>query len=434
MLIKFRNQLIVLITGLITLILVTALIAVYLTTSMRLQSENEERLNRTEELYITNGELAFDNQNEEDLSKNEQLTVNRISPGLGIYFNMLVDKDGQLVLIDSTVKLSQKQYEKAAAVAWKAQDGGTLKLADREWQYLVSPAVASLITDQKQQISQQNPSYQIRFLDITDSKNVLASLRKTLLIVGGLLLLFFFLLTVFFSNYAIKPIAQAWKKQQQFITDASHELKTPLSIIRANTDVLYANRSETVEEQIKWVNYIAKGTKRMEELVNSLLYQARADTIDPELTFQTVDVEELLHHVLAAYEYRLSAKNISLKTDMIPYTLQTEPTLLKKLIEILMDNAVKYTEKNEAVEVSLSTEKNVVLITVKNFGKGISAEHLPKLFDRFYRVDEARHSENSYGLGLSIAKGITEQLRGSISVESQLGSYTLFTIRIPKKV
>lgn len=434
MLIKFRNQLIVLITGLIALILVTALIAVYLTTSMRLQSENEERLNRTEELYITNGELAFDNQNEEDLSKNEQLTVNRISPGLGIYFNMLVDKDGQLVLIDSTVKLSQKQYEKAAAVAWKSQDGGTLKLADREWQYLVSPAVASLITDQKQQISQQNPSYQIRFLDITDSKNVLASLRKTLLIVGGLLLLFFFLLTVFFSNYAIKPIAQAWKKQQQFITDASHELKTPLSIIRANTDVLYANRSETVEEQIKWVNYIAKGTKRMEELVNSLLYQARADTIDPELTFQTVDVEELLHHVLAAYEYRLSAKNISLKTDMIPYTLQTEPTLLKKLIEILMDNAVKYTEKNEAVEVSLSTEKSVVLITVKNFGEGISAEHLPKLFDRFYRVDEARHSENSYGLGLSIAKGITEQLRGSISVESQLGSYTLFTVRIPKKV
>lgn len=434
MLKKFRNRLILMIIGLITVILATALIAVYITTDLRLQSENEERLNRTEELYITNGELTFDSKSAEASQKKDHLMFNRISPGLGVYFNMLVDKDGQLVMIDSTVELSQKQYEKAAAIAWKAQDGGTVKLADREWQYVVAPAVASLITDQKQQISQQNPTYQIRFLDITDSKNVLASLRRTLLIVGGLLLLFFFFLTVFFSNYAIQPIAKAWKKQQQFITDASHELKTPLSIIRANTDVLYANQTDKIEDQIKWVNYISKGTKRMEELVNSLLYQARVDTINPELTFVDVEVEELLQQVLASYEYRLSVKSISLKVTTVPSMLQTEPTLLKKIVEILMDNAVKYTDKNGIVEVKLSEEKHAVSITIKNSGDGISEEHLPKLFDRFYRVDASRHSDNSYGLGLSIAQGIIQQLRGELSVESQLGAYTLFTIKLPKRV
>lgn len=433
MLKKFRNRLILMIMGLITIILVIALLAVYTVTSLRLQSENEERLNRTEELYITDGELQFDDTLTTETTEDGQLTFNRISPGLGVYFNMLVDKDGQLVMIDSTVKLSQKQYEKAAQLAWKNQKGGVVQLADREWQYAVAPAVASLITDQKQRISQQKPTYQIRFLDITDSKNVLASLRRTLLIVGGLLLIFFFLLTVFFSNYAVKPIAQAWKKQQQFITDASHELKTPLSIIQANTDVLYANKTDKIEDQIKWVDYISKGTKRMENLVNSLLYQARVDTTDPELTFTETEIAELLQQVFASYEYRLSVKNISLETAITPALLKTEPTLLKKLLEILMDNAVKYTDKDGIITVRLLAEKNSVTILVKNFGEGITAEHLPKLFDRFYRVDESRHSENSYGLGLSIAKGITEQLCGDLSVESQPGAYTLFTIKLPRK-
>ncbi|WP_245186978.1 sensor histidine kinase [Enterococcus larvae] len=434
MLKKFRNRLILMIMGLITVILATALIAVYVMTSLRLQSENEERLNRTEELYITNGELQFDDTVSEETQKDGQLTFNRISPGLGVYFNMLVDKDGQLVMIDSTVELSQKQYEKAAGLAWKAQDGGTVELAGREWQYSVAPAVASLITDQKQQINQQNPTYQIRFLDITDSKNVLTSLSRTLLIVGVILLLFFFFLTVFFSNYAVKPIANAWKKQQQFITDASHELKTPLSIIRTNTEVLYANKTDKIEDQIKWVNYISKGTKRMEQLVNSLLYQARVDTVDPELTFIDVEIDTLLHDVLASYEYRLSVKNISLETAFVPAIIKSEPVLLKKLIEILLDNAVKYTDKNGEVSLTLSYEKTGATITIKNSGEGITAEHLPKLFDRFYRVDESRHSENSYGLGLSIAKGIIEQLRGDILVESQPGAYTLFTIKLPKKI
>lgn len=433
MLKKFRNRLIRMVMGLIAIILATALLTVYLVTAHRLQSENEERLNRTEELYITDGELQFDNEETTETKEDGQLTFNRISPGLGVYFNMLVDKDGQLVMIDSTVSLSQEEYEKAAQHAWKEQKGGSITLAGREWQYAIAPAVASLITDQKQRISQQNPTYQIRFLDITDSKNVLASLQRTLLIVGFTLLLFFLILTIFFANYAVKPIANAWKKQQQFITDASHELKTPLSIIQANTDVLYANKTEKIEDQIKWVNYIEKGAKRMEQLVNSLLYQARIDTADPDLVYTETEVDELLQQVLASYEYRLSVKNLSLNTTVVPTLLNTEPELLKKLIEILMDNAVKYTEKNGSITVSLTSEKNAVTISVKNSGEGIPAEHLPKLFDRFYRVDESRHSENSYGLGLSIAKGITEQLRGDLSVESQLGAYTLFKIKLPKK-
>lgn len=430
MIANFRNRLIAITTGFVAIVLVAAFVTIYVVSYLRVQSDNQEKLQQAEELHITGGELQFGNEQ----PTNDALVVSRLMPGSGVYFNMLVDNNGTITLIDSALTMSQQEFEEAAAKAWKNRSGGTVTFADRDWQYLVTPAVASLDYDGQQQISEYDDTYLIRFLDITDTKQSLTSLAITLSLVGVALLGFFFLVILFFANRAMKPMIEAWEKQQQFITDASHELKTPLSIILANTDVLYAHQTDTIQAQIKWLNYISTGARRMDGLVNSLLSQARMDNTKQPLPIQETALDALVQDVLDTYEHKLSKKEIQLHTSLAQAIIKTEPGMVRNLVDILIDNAFKYTNAKGTIEVLLTIEKHAVVLAVTNTGDGIAAQHLPKLFDRFYRGDEARHSQQSYGLGLSIAKSITDRLGGDITVDSIPSMETSFTVTLPKAI
>ncbi|EOH75646.1 sensory box histidine kinase VicK [Enterococcus malodoratus] len=416
-------------TGLVAIILIAAFTAIFVTTYLNQKSDNYEKLNQAEQLRITGGKVTFDEKSE------DAMEINRIVTGAGVYFNMLVNKSGKPIMIDSALKLTKDQYNKAAKYAWKNQDGGVIKMNGREWQYVVAPAIANFDYGSSDQTNGENDeTYLMRFLDITDSKKNLSSLAMTLIIVGIGLLLFFFLVIIFFTNRALHPVEEAWKKQKQFITDASHELKTPLSIISTNVDVLYSSQEETISEQIKWLNNISSGTKRMNGLVNKLLTVAKADNSFDQLTITNVQIDQLLTNALSNYETKFAEKKILINKNMAKVIVKTDEVLLQQLFDIFIDNASKYTNENGAFDVSVEAKGREGIITFRNTGDGITDEDLPKIFDRFYRTNEVRQKyEGSYGLGLSIAQGIADQLGGKIDVESTVNETTVFTIRLPLK-
>jgi len=428
---QFRKRLIAMTTGFVAVILIAAFATIFLTTYLNQQSDNEEKLNQAEQLRITGGKVAFDGKSD------DAVEINRIVTGAGVYFNMLVDKSGKPIMIDSALKLSKKQYNKAAKYAWKNQEGGVIKLNGREWQYVVAPAIANFdygSEDKEQVIDNNDETYLMRFLDITDSKKSLSSLATTLIVVGIGLMIFFFLVIIFFTNRALRPMEEAWKKQKQFIADASHELKTPLSIISTNVDVLYSSQEDTIREQLKWLNNISSGTKRMNGLVNKLLAVAKADNSFDQLNVTTVQLDLLLTNALANYETKFEDKKITLNKKMTKITAKTDEVLLQQLFDIFIDNASKYTDENGMFDVFLEAKGREGIIIFRNTGDGIAEEDLPKIFDRFYRTNEVRQKyEGSYGLGLSIAQSIVDQLGGKIDVESTVNEATVFTIRLPLK-
>ena len=304
---QFRKRLIAMTTGFVAVILIIAFSTIFMTTYLNQKSDTYEKLNQAEQLRITGGKVTFDEKSD------DAVEINRIVTGAGVYFNMLVDKTGKPIMVDSALKLSKKQYNKAAKHAWKQQEGGVIKMNGREWQYIVAPAIANFdygSNDQDKEIKKNDETYLTRFLDVTDAKKSLSSLATTLVIVGLGLMLLFFLVILFFTNRAIRPMEEAWKKQKQFIADASHELKTPLSIISTNVDVLYASQEETISDQLKWLDNISSGTKRMNGLVNKLLTIAKADSSFDQLTLTNIQLDQLLANALTNYETKFEEKGL----------------------------------------------------------------------------------------------------------------------------
>jgi len=217
----------------------------------------------------------------------------RISPYAGLSFSILVDSNNDVIEVNSMVDLPSEAYARVAAQAMESANGTeTITLEGRRWQYLVSP-ITLLFNEafgtgvMTTAISEE--FRQIRFLDVTDSYRMIQSLALVLVVLTLVILTLFFFISLYFANRAIRPMEEAWEKQSRFITDASHELKTPLSIINANCDVLYTGKEETVESQIKWVDSILRATDRMTGLVGRLLSIAHME--DAQQTMQSISFD-----------------------------------------------------------------------------------------------------------------------------------------------
>ena len=270
----------------------------------------------------------------------------------------------------------------------------------------------------------------IRFLDVTDSHRMLSSLAFTLSGLSLVILAVFFFISLAFANRAIRPMEEAWAKQSRFIADASHEIKTPLSVINANCGVLYAGKEETVESQLKWVDSIMRATGRMSGLINKLL--ALASVEDTLLAMQTAtfDLSGAVAESVSEMEAAAIEKGLVLYKEIEPgIEIESDRENVRKVMSILLDNAVKYTGEGGEVTVALNKGRRHISCSVRNTGGGIPPEDLPYLFDRFYRGDPARSSENSgYGLGLAIAKAAANQMGAKLTVESVLGEFTEFRL------
>ncbi len=236
----------------------------------------------------------------------------------------------------------------------------------------------------------------------------LASLSETLIISAVVLLCYAaltLLLIIIFSKRVVKPVAESYKKQKQFITDANHELKTPLTLILTNLDIAEAELGEN-----EWLSDIRSEGERMSELVNSLVTLSRMDEDGYDLSIEEFSISDAVNEAVAEFEPLILArsKEISTKIDTgIVY--KGDENLIRRAIGILMDNAVKYCDEDGVISISLSTSRKKIILSVDNTYSGIDSLPLDKLFDRFWRADKARTYQGGFGIGLSTARSIAER-------------------------
>lgn len=262
-------------------------------------------------------------------------------------------------------------------------------------------------------------NYSIVFLDRTLEISTINRLLFIFIIITGIGLIFIFFISILLANWTIKPVAKAWDQQKQFIADASHELKTPLTVISTNTDVILSNSNDTVESQSKWLNYIKNETIRMTKLVNSLLYIAKYDANETKILLKKINLSNIISSICLQYEPLIYENNKKLITNIDNnITIMGDEDKIKQLLNILMDNALKYSLNNGIIKISLKKNKQSnVYITVSNSSETINKEQLNKIFDRFFRIDSSRNRKTGgSGLGLNIAKAIVEIHKGSINV------------------
>ncbi len=274
--------------------------------------------------------------------------------------------------------------------------------------------------------------YRIAF---ADSSHYYAYLRDLLYadgIIFMMAMLVIYIITRQLAKIFIKPVQRSWEQQQNFIADASHELKTPLTVILANCDILQAHPNEVVSDQMKWIESTNEEASHMKEMVNKMLFLAKNETTRPLTFAEPVNISELATKVVLQFEPVAFEAGVKLESDIENglYILG-DPTAVNQIIHILVDNAVKYAGIGGTATLRLQRHKKKVLLSTHNTGAEIPEEDLPHIFERFYRSDKARTSGMGYGLGLAICKSLAEQQRAVIEVESSAQTGTDFTVSFP---
>lgn len=263
-------------------------------------------------------------------------------------------------------------------------------------------------------------------IDNSTVQTKLISLLKTSIVIFVLLEIIIIFASLKLTSWIIKPVIESFNKQKQFIADASHELKTPITVIMANTEAL-----ENEPKEKKWLNNIKSEAERMNDLISDLLDLAKLENGANQENYNIEDLSQIIEKSLLTFESLIYEHKINLDYDIKEnININCNSNQMKQLIAILLDNAIKHSEENGEIKVILEKEKNEVILKVTNKGKEISKEIQEEIFERFYRADESRNRDsNRYGLGLAIAKNIVNNHNGKISVQSANG-YTTFIVRI----
>lgn len=234
-------------------------------------------------------------------------------------------------------------------------------------------------------------------------------------------------------NEMIGRLQQSFEKQNRFVSDASHELRTPISIIQGYSEIIDRwgkNDPKVLDESIA---AISNETESMTSLIERLLFLARGDSDSIKLQKENIDLGSVIEQVVIESRLIAPSHNIECKVNG-KIKFYADKKLLKQMLRALIDNSIKFTPEEGSIEIDAFATQNHVLIAVKDTGIGITDDNLPHIFDRFYRVDKARSKENGgSGLGLSIVKWIVEAHQGTVNIESKQNKGTTVNIQLPTK-
>ena len=272
----------------------------------------------------------------------------------------------------------------------------------------------------------------IAFTDASALASRMDSLRDTFIIIVFLVSAITAVLAWLLSARLVKPLRESWTKQRRFIADASHELKTPIAVIIANSSIILDGHPD--EEGVrKWTQATQEEAEKLNDLVADMLYLAANDA-EKEVVMSEFNYSKVVMKLAMASESRAFEKGCTVSYDGIEKGLMAygEETSLTRLASILIDNACKYCHDNTEIEVTLTADRKHLILSVADDGDELSQEVLGSLFDRFFRADKSRTGDNGYGLGLAMAKDITERHGGTIGVVSNEG-HTVFTAKLPRK-
>jgi len=268
----------------------------------------------------------------------------------------------------------------------------------------------------------------IIFLDCGRKLDSFISFLWTTFIVGLAGCFVVFIVFIFAAGKIVSPIAESYEKQKRFISDAGHEIKTPLTIINANIDLL---ESDGEKEEL---TDIRMQTKRLTELTNNLVMLSKMEESDH--TFQKIEfpLSDLVSETVGSFRAPATSRGLDFNVNITPgLTMNGSPETIRQLISVLLDNAVKYSPDGGKMTVDLSAHRKTVSLSVENTStEKINEGDLNRIFDRFYRTDRSRNSETGgYGIGLSMAKAITEAHGGSISAATKTGYDFCVTVNLP---
>ena len=272
----------------------------------------------------------------------------------------------------------------------------------------------------------------IAFADMSSERATLANLMKSCLLIGALCFAAFLLISWLLARWAVRPVETAWQQQRQFVADASHELKTPLTVIMTNAELLNSpDFDETRRSQ--FAAHILTMSRQMRQLIEEMLDLARTDSGQANLVLSQVDLSKLVSDAVLPFEPVFFEAGLALTTDIQEgITLRGSGQHLRQTADILLDNARKYAQAPGEVTVTLTRTGSRCRLAVSNPGPEISKEDLKNIFKRFYRSDAAHTQRGSYGLGLSIAQNIVLRHHGKIWAESKNGRNTFF-VELPVK-
>lgn len=242
----------------------------------------------------------------------------------------------------------------------------------------------------------------------------------------------FFVISLILSAWILKPVEKAWQQQNRFVSDASHELRTPITVILANLNILASKKEELIKTQYQWIDNTKEEASRMKQLVDELLFLARSDDRQSKLVFSEINLSEVLLSRMLSFEALAFEKGIKLDYDIADnLKILGHEGNVKQLLSILLDNAMKYCSEKGSVYLKAYCVKEKTFVLIQNSGEPIDKEELKHIFERFYRTDKSRaRTEGGYGLGLAIAKTIVESMHGRISVLSDKENGTVFKLEL----
>ena len=276
-------------------------------------------------------------------------------------------------------------------------------------------------------VDRQSEITLVAFLDVAVTENNMNILLRQIVVTGGIAVLVSFFIAVWLARRIVKPLEESDRRQRQFVSDAGHELKTPVAVIGANTELLARQVGDS-----DWLANIQYETERMGALVTQLLDLSHAENAN--VPTEPLDLSRLVAGEALPFESVAYEAGLTVRTDVADdIRVDGNPTQLKQLTSILLDNAIRDADGGEEVALTLRADHRTAVLSVENHGAPIPPAVREKLFERFYRADEARTGDGRhYGLGLAIAKAICDAHRGSISVDCHDG-LVIFTVRLPIK-
>ena len=350
----------------------------------------------------------------------EQAMINEDSRVINIYENpsylikvryvpvaiMLVNQDGTIkeIMLDKGIDITSDVLEQSAKkiVKQKSQNGTIEEFSLR---YICK---------------KQDDGFKIAIVNIDFEYKSMRNLMALLFIIWVFCMIAFWLISRSLFKEALAPVQDAWNKQRRFVADASHELKTPLTVMLANFSVLLSHPNDTINEQRKWLINSRDEALNMQKLVESLLILARSDAAIDLPEMKSVHLSDLLLNSALSFEAVAFEKDIKMNTQIAPNIyVKGDEQSLKQLISILLDNAVKYAGKNGEINVKLfKYDVKYIIMQVQNTGQPIPSHELPHVFERFYRGEQMRSEVSGHGLGLAIAYKIVQIHNGKITAQS----------------
>lgn len=384
--------------------LLVLLAAIFIATNVFMENQSKNQIDEfLSDMAVTDGgPPMMPSQPASQLQNNQELIEG---------FSVKIDTDGNVIeILNARSKITQDEAEiYADQVIKKGEDSGKVDT----YQFLVQD---------------RNFGKIIVFANQGIQNALLNELKNLSFVIGGISVLFLFIVVTILSKLVTRPVERAFEKQKRFITDSSHELKTPLSIMSANADVLEMEMGEN-----KWLSQIKEQTKRMSKLIHELLVLTKTEAVDTKLVFTEFDLSNAIRNAVLPFDVLAFEKKKQIACGIEENIMfRGDEKSIKNMMEALMDNAVKYSNENSTIVVKLFVKGTKRVIEIFNEGQGVSENQKDKLFEKFYRVDDSRARETGgYGIGLSIVKSIVDMHKGKIETESDPGKSIVFRIILP---